>query len=95
MNEYHIKQIVDCGVLLDGHNKQVDHVRGLRAEDVDTKNPARRAVNEELGNTMAISAGQTGVAVRVGSPAHHIVQALVLGLVFGEADPSDFRICEL
>ena len=40
VDEYHVEQIVECGMCLHGDNKEVDHVRGLRAEDVCAQNAA-------------------------------------------------------
>ena len=37
MNEYHVEQIVECGVRLHGQNEQVNQIGGLRPEDVGTQ----------------------------------------------------------
>ena len=62
MDKDRFQEIVQPGLGLHGHDEQVNHVRGLRSQDVGPEDSFGAFFDQEFGEPVVIAAGQTGVA---------------------------------
>ena len=85
------------GAHLDGQRDLADHVAGVRADDAAAEDLAvavrlGRVIEQQLGEALVAAVGDGAARGRPREQALLDLDALRLGLVFGQADPRHFWI---
>src|SRR5690606_28697845 len=69
-----------------------DQVAGVRADDAGADDAVRSLVEQQLGEALGAADADGAAAGRPRELAHAQLEALLLRLVLGDADPGDLRI---